>query len=241
MKKLGSIILSVALLASACSTPVKNASEISRRNPASGDYWKSIVDLCVTYSGATHPPCDAANGAPMILGEVLRSCVNGKGMTDTGCLNRAVSICREFSGASHPPCYATNGLKMVLDEIARSAPPVDPGTDVVVLQCDTHGDALDGVKLTENSVTHVALLKIGYPTDENSEVVFTLKTSLDNIRKGISDTLIGVKDPTDVGFGGGVAGALIRVADGMKNAYLATSGVVYTLECQKPQPPMNAR
>jgi len=88
----------------------------SASSAMTSSYWTDIVALCVKYSRATHPPCNKANGAQMILNEVARSCTH-----DEQCLNEAVDICIKYSPSTHPPCHPGNGIRMVLDEIERDA------------------------------------------------------------------------------------------------------------------------
>jgi hypothetical protein len=80
------------------------------------DYWSDVVGLCLKYSEATHPPCNKANGARVILNEVARSCPG-----NLTCLDDAVVICSEYSLATHPPCNPANGLTLVLEGIEQAS------------------------------------------------------------------------------------------------------------------------
>ena len=101
--------------------------------------------------------------------------------------------------------------------------------DKQILACSTPGDALDDVQLVETS--RGAVIRISQ-MDESIEE-YAIRSSLKNIAKGDSDTLIGVAANSEE-FGGAVTNAvLIRVLPGQKSAFLAKDGLVFTLNCRK--------
>lgn len=50
------------------------AADPSCRETAGADKSAVYVDQCLQVSPATHPPCNAANPCPLIVGEIKRSC-----------------------------------------------------------------------------------------------------------------------------------------------------------------------
>lgn len=99
----------------------------------------------------------------------------------------------------------------------------------VILSCSTPGDALDDVQFVQDgAVTFIRISQM----DESIER-YELRSSLKNIIKGDSDTLVAVAANAE-DFGGATTNALlVRVLPGQKNAFLAKDGMVFTLNCRK--------
>lgn len=99
----------------------------------------------------------------------------------------------------------------------------------VVLTCSTAGDALDYVEFVQAS--NGSFIKI-HGLDESVDT-YKIRSSLNSIARGDSDTLIGQKS-SSLQFGGSITDSvLVRITDGQKTAFLARGGVVYTLNCRK--------
>lgn len=101
--------------------------------------------------------------------------------------------------------------------------------DKVVLNCTTPGDALSSVELVEKSSEALVVVR-GL---DDSVKKFNIRSSLKNIVKGDSDTLIATSKKS-IDFGGATSDAvLLRVLPGQKKALMAMGGAVYTMDCQK--------
>lgn len=102
--------------------------------------------------------------------------------------------------------------------------------DKVLLSCSTPGGALAELQLIESKSG--PKIAIDYSESDEDEVVsYKIRSSLKNIAKGDSDTLVGLGTETN-SYGGAASDAvLLRVLPGQKKAFLAARGLVFDLNC----------
>ncbi len=100
----------------------------------------------------------------------------------------------------------------------------------MILACSTAGDALDDVQFIQKD-DKSSLIRISNMDDSVEE--YEIRTSLKNVIKGDSDTLIAAAANSE-DFGGATTNAvLVRILPGQKSAFLAKDGLVFTLNCRK--------
>lgn len=102
----------------------------------------------------------------------------------------------------------------------------------VLLKCSTSGFGLAELRIVQSGKDGKIMIKMS--EDEEEEFVsFEVSSSLKNIEKGDSDTLVGTSSLTEEAGGTKTNAIMLRVKEGQKGAFLAMEGDVHTLICSK--------
>lgn len=132
----------------------------------------------------------------------------------------------------------TSILSVIITITSSTIAMANSATEKVILDCNSIG-ALDYVQLIEDSSTG-AKIKIVSLEDETEPTLLSLVPSnsgqvtgtLNGIKAGKADTLIGTADKDNVYGGAYLDAALLRVGSGQTEAYLSYKGSVHILTCK---------